>query len=59
VIDRLLDAFGIQAAFIGIAQQTVRCGETGIKLRADGWNMRFDDGSPVLCEKTYGERGDE
>jgi hypothetical protein len=60
VIDRLLNAFGVKATFVLVSEQTVRGGEAGLESGANGRNVWFDDGPPVLREKICGEcRGEE
>jgi hypothetical protein len=50
MIDRVLKAFGIGALFIRVAQPAVRRTKARFELYADGRNVRFDNGPPVLRE---------
>jgi hypothetical protein len=54
VVDRLLDALGIEMAFVRVGEQSMRSGEARLELSADGRNVRFGDDPSILREKGSG-----
>ncbi len=54
VIDRLLNAFGIETALVRVGEQAVRSREARLEPGAGRRNARFGDGPSILRNKSSG-----